>query len=253
MSKYRYFHGSEAEQFSFFRIPRTLIKDERFHGLSTEAKLLYGLMLDRMGLSLRNGWLDEENRVFIFYTLQEVQETLRCGHNKATRLLNELEQYGLIERVRQGQGKPAKIYVKNFAEEESLGQGEDEKADLKISEKSTCRLPVSKPLDCPKGAGIYTDKNYTDNSHTNLSIYPPTPSARQMEIDRYDCLQRATLQAKAAKSGLVTASMAFVKHKRPLVRGQQPPNTPSPRNTSHRETYSQSASHAEMRLSVRHI
>ena len=160
MSKFNYFHGGEAEQFSFFRIPRTLIKDERFHGLSTEAKLLYGLMLDRMGLSVRNGWLDGENRVFIFYTLQEVQEALRCGHNKATRLLNELEQYGLIERVKQGQGKPAKIYVKNFAEEVS-GQAEDEKADLKTSEKSTCRLPVSKPLDCPKGAGIYTNKNYT--------------------------------------------------------------------------------------------
>ena len=170
MSKFNYFHGGEAEQFSFFRIPRTLIKDERFHDLSTEAKLLYGLMLDRMGLSLRNGWLDEENRVFIFYTLQEVQETLGCGHNKATRLLTELEQYGLIERVRQGQGKPAKIYVKNFADEASPEQAEDEKADLKTSEKSTCRLPVSKPLDCPKGAGIYTDKNYTDYSYINLSI-----------------------------------------------------------------------------------
>ena len=140
MSKFCYFHGSESKQFSFFRIPRTLIKDERFHGLSTEAKLLYGLMLDRMELSLRNGWLDEENRVFIFYTLQEVQGALRCGHNKATRLLIELEQYGLIERVRQGQGKPAKIYVKNFADEASPEQAEDEKADLKTSEKSTCRL-----------------------------------------------------------------------------------------------------------------
>ena len=238
MSKFNYFHGGEAEQFSFFRIPRMLIKDERFHGLSTEAKLLYGLMLDRMGLSLRNGWLDGENRVFIFYTLQEVQDTLRCGHNKATRLLIELEQYDLIERVRQGQGKPAKIYVKNFAEEEPE-RAEDEKADLKTSEKSTCRLPVSKPLDCPKGAGIYTYKSYTDYSYINQSINQEQtqPTSEQVPIDRCDCQQRASPQDKAAKSGLVTASMAFVKHKRPLVRGRQPPNTPSPRNTSHRETY----------------
>ena len=186
MPKFKYFHGDEAEQFSFFRIPRALIKDERFHGLSTEAKLLYGLMLDRMGLSLRSGWLDEDDRVFIFYTLQEVQETLRCGHNKATRLFNELEQYGLIERVRQGQGKPAKIYVKNFAEEESLEQAEAENADLKTSEKSTCRPPVSKSLDGPKGAGIYTDKNYNDYSYTDQSIYPPTPGTGQPEIDRSD-------------------------------------------------------------------
>ena len=64
MPKFKYFHGGETEQFSFFRIPRALIKDEQFHGLSTEAKLLYGLMLDRMGLSLRSGWLDEDDRVF---------------------------------------------------------------------------------------------------------------------------------------------------------------------------------------------
>ena len=93
MPKFNYFHGGEAEQFSFFRIPRTLVGDERFHGLSTEAKLLYGLMLDRMSLSLRSGWLDGDDRVFMFYTLQEVQETLRCGHNKATRLFNDLQQF----------------------------------------------------------------------------------------------------------------------------------------------------------------
>ena len=238
MSKFNYFHGGEAEQFSFFRIPRTLIKDERFHGLSTEAKLLYGLMLDRMGPSLRNDWLDGDNRVFIFYTLQEVQDTLGCGHNKATRLLNELEQYGLIERVRQGQGKPAKIYVKNFAEEEPE-RAEDEKADLKTSEKSTCRLPVSKSLDCPKGAGIYTDKSYTDYSYINQSINQErmTPTSKQVPIDRCDCQQRVSLRAKAAKSGFVTASMAFGSTQMPLVRWQTPPNTPYPRNASHRETH----------------
>ena len=200
MSKFNYFHGGEAEQFGFFRIPRTFISDERFHGLSTEAKLLYGLMLDRMGLSLRSGWLDDDNRVFIFYTLQEVQETLRCGHNKATKLFHELEQFGLIERVRQGQGKPAKIYVKNFAEEESPEQAEDDKADLKTSEKSTCRPLVSKPLDCPKGAGIYTDKNYNDYSYTDLSINPPTPSAGQEEIER--CDQREEIYAHDDKPAL---------------------------------------------------
>ena len=116
MSNFKYFCGGEAEQFSFFRIPRALIHDKCFQDLATEAKLLYALMLDRMGLSLQSGWLDENNRVFIFYTLQEAQETLSCGHNKATRLFNELEQFSLIERVKQGQGKSAKIYVKNFAD-----------------------------------------------------------------------------------------------------------------------------------------
>ena len=60
-----YYYGIEAEQFSFYRVPRLLIKDERFKGLSSDAKLLYGLMLDRMSLSMKNGWLDDENRAYI--------------------------------------------------------------------------------------------------------------------------------------------------------------------------------------------
>ena len=61
-----YYYGIEAEQFSFYRVPRLLIKDERFKGLSSDAKLLYGLMLDRMSLSMKNGWLDDENRAYLY-------------------------------------------------------------------------------------------------------------------------------------------------------------------------------------------
>lgn len=92
-------------------------------------------MLDRMGLSLQSGWLDEDNRVFIFYTVHEVEKTLSCGHNKAVRL----QQFGLIERVKQGQGKPAKIYVKNFTEEDTPEQTEDEKANLKTLKCTLCQ------------------------------------------------------------------------------------------------------------------
>ena len=187
MSNYNYFHGGNAEQFSFFRIPQALIDDKRFQALSIEAKLLYTLLLDRMGLSLRSGWQDANNRVFIFNTLQEAQKTLSCGHNKATRLFNELEQFGLIERIKQGQGKPAKIYVKNFADEAD----KDEKADLQTSEKSTSCPPVSKPLGCPKGAGIYTEKNQTEFSYINQSINPlypqPQPTSAREWIDGCDC------------------------------------------------------------------
>lgn len=114
---FSYFYGEESEQFSYFRIPRLLVRSKRFKTLSTEAKLLYGLMLDRMGLSAKHGWYDELGRVYIYYTLDEIQTDLMCGHNKAVRLLAELDTgkdgFGLIERVKQGQGRPAKIYVKN--------------------------------------------------------------------------------------------------------------------------------------------
>lgn len=113
-----YYYGIEAEQFSFYRIPRLLIKGEQFKSLSSDSKLLYGLMLDRMALSMKNGWLDEENRVYIHYTLDEIMEDLGCAKEKAAKVLAELDSkkgIGLIEKKRQGLGKPDIIYVKNFA------------------------------------------------------------------------------------------------------------------------------------------
>lgn len=109
-----YFYGGEAEQFSFYRIPKVLFTDYHYKLVSVEAKTLYGLLLDRMGLSLRNGWFDEEQRVYIFYTLDDAIDMMNLGHNKAVKLFKELEDVGLIERRKQGQGHPARIYVKNF-------------------------------------------------------------------------------------------------------------------------------------------
>ena len=107
-----YYYGDESGQFSFYRIPRQLITGARFKRLSTDAKLLYGLLLDRMGLSAKNGWYDEKGRVYIYYPLEEIQQDMNCGHDKATKLLVELDSgkgFGLIERIRQGQGRPTKI------------------------------------------------------------------------------------------------------------------------------------------------
>ena len=112
-----YFYGQSSELFSFYRIPKLLFQDSRFQPLSTDAKTLYGILLDRMSLSARNGWLDKAGRVFIIYTVQEVQDSLGCADKKATKLLRELEEYGLIERKRRGLGKPDLIYVKNFSSE----------------------------------------------------------------------------------------------------------------------------------------
>ena len=116
--KFDYYYGIEAEQFSFYRIPRLLIKDARFKELSSDAKLLYGLMLDRLALSIKNGWLDEENRVYIHYTLDNIMEDLGCAREKCAKVIAELDSkkgIGLIEKKRQGLGKPDIIYVKNFA------------------------------------------------------------------------------------------------------------------------------------------
>lgn len=109
-----YFYGTEAEQYTFYRIPKVLFTDPGFRRITADAKILYGLMLDRMGLSIRNNWLDEQERVFIYFTLEEAMDAMCCGHNKAVSLFTELDKVGLIERKKQGQGRPTKIYVKNF-------------------------------------------------------------------------------------------------------------------------------------------
>lgn len=114
--QYVYFYGAQAEQFSFYRIPKALFTEPNFRELSTDAKVLYGILLDRMSLSLKNQWLDAQNKVYIIFTVEEIMDALNCANQKATRLMVELEkQAGLIERKRQGLGRPNLIYVKNFA------------------------------------------------------------------------------------------------------------------------------------------
>ena len=98
----------------FYKLPKALFTEEKYRPVSTEAKMLYGLLLDRMHLSLKNGWVDKQNRIYQFFTVREAQEKLRFGHEKICRLFSELEQADLIVRKRQGRGKPSLIYVKKF-------------------------------------------------------------------------------------------------------------------------------------------
>ena len=110
-----YFYGQAGKLFSFYRIPKALFQEQRFQNLSTDAKTLYGILLDRMSLSVKNEWFDKQGRVFIIFTIEDVKRALCCADNKATKLLRELENFGLIERKRRGLGKPSLVYVKNFS------------------------------------------------------------------------------------------------------------------------------------------
>lgn len=201
-----YYYGKESSQFSFYRIPRQLITGMEFRRLTTDAKLLYGLLFDRMGLSARNGWYDGQGRVFIYYTLAEIQEDLGCGHAKAVKLLAELDTgkgCGLIERVKQGQGRPTRIYVKRFTshsvsapstESEPVpevtqpGNQDCEKPEVKSSEKRKSRLPKRGSQDFRKSDASYIEYNQTDFIQTDPSIYLPTSAVGRM--DRYDYRKR---------------------------------------------------------------
>lgn len=141
--KFDYYRANEAEQFCFYRIPKLLFTDKRFSFLSAEAKILYGMLLDRMSLSAKNGWIDDENHVYIYFKLEDAMEFLGVGKDKGVKLFAELDDEkgcGLIKRKRQGLGKPTIIYVMNFAsamEEESDGDKEESESDTEqTSEKA---------------------------------------------------------------------------------------------------------------------
>jgi hypothetical protein len=138
--KFNYYYGNEAEQFNFYRIPKVLFTDERFAKISVEAKVLYGLMLDRMCLSVKNGWIDEENRVYIYFKLEEVMEYLNFGKDKCVKLFSELDEkggIGLIRRKKQGLGKPAMIFVMNFVS----GMSEVKTSDTQVKDNSEAAQP----------------------------------------------------------------------------------------------------------------
>ena len=162
--EFDYFYGQQAEQFSFYRIPKMLFTDDRFWNVSTDAKLLYGILLDRMNLSARNGWMDAAGRVYIIFTLEETMAALNCGDNKATKLYNELEKKcGLIERKRQGLGKPNLIYVKNFVS----GVDSIVESRFKSRENHDSGVGQTPIVESGKPRGNNTDTNSTDYSDTD--------------------------------------------------------------------------------------
>ena len=155
-----YFYGGQADLFSFYRLPKALFVDPRFRGISAESKILYGLLLDRMGLSVKNGWTDDTGRVYIIFTTEEIMEALCCADNKATKLMKELESCGLIERKRRGLGKPSLTYVKNFISEPS----EPRIQSRENHDSGTVKNATAESL---KSRGIKNNQNNTDLSDTD--------------------------------------------------------------------------------------
>ena len=170
-----YFYGQAGELFSFYRIPKALFQEQRFQDLSTDAKTLYGILLDRMSLSVKNGWLDEQNRVFIIFTIEDVKRALCCADNKATKLLRELEKFGLIERKRRGLGKPSLVYVKNFSSESSKESVKNRDNDDSCGSKIACQDPV-------KSRGIKKKENKTEMNNTNPILSDESEKMKNREL-----------------------------------------------------------------------
>lgn len=175
---YDYFYGEQAEQFAFYRIPKVLFSKDKFWSVSADAKLLYGILLDRMNLSAKNGWLDETGRVYIIFTIEEIKESLGCAEKKAVKLLDELEKKAeLIERKRQGLGKPNLIYVKNFI------SGSVERQFLNCQNDNSA-ISQNTIQDLSKVQGNNTDIKNTDLSDTN-SIFPSVDCGKDNGNEEY--------------------------------------------------------------------
>lgn len=160
-----YFYGVQAEQFAFYRIPKVLFTNDRFRVLSAEAKTLYGILLDRVSLSVKNGWIDQQGRVYIICTIEEIMADMNCGNKKAIQLLSDLEEkVGLIERKRQGLGKPNLIYVKNFISVENEVERHFLNCQNHTSENGEITLP-----EVAEGHGTNTDPNNTEYSDIDSS------------------------------------------------------------------------------------
>lgn len=221
--QFDYYRGMEAEQYSFYRVPKILFTAECFKELSCEAKVLYGLLLDRMSLSMKNHWLDEEERVYIIFTVEEIAELLNCGTQKAVKLLKELDSekgIGLIEKKRLGLGRPNVIYVKNFLVQKNDKENGD-MPDLQNCENHNSGVVKTTIQECPKSQSNNTDINKTENNETESSnilsnlIYPEKEKMideieqrnTYREIIRenisYECFQNDTPHAREEVDELV--------------------------------------------------
>ena len=144
-----YFYGQSGEMFSYFRVPKILFRDIRFKDLSTDAKTLYGILLDRMSLSVKNGWLDGQGRVYIIFPIQEVMDALGCADNKATKLFRELENAGLVERKRRGLGKPNLIHadVELPTDGQNDGRAVEQKLHILLYKSTLTENDLNRALD----------------------------------------------------------------------------------------------------------
>ena len=229
--KFNYYYGSQAEQFSFVRIPRVMLTDKSFQTLSMAAKVLYGVLLDRMSLSMKNGWFDEENRVYIIYQIGEIMEDLGFTKKKAMDLLQELEHFGLLEKKRRGHGLPNILFVKSFMTEieergSKMGTSDTEQVDADHRESAdksggsksrSADIGTSAPSpagsrsadlgtrEVPKPELLEVQKpgplmNQTDNNYTYMN---QTESNRIKSADRlmrYDAMRCGYAPAQKAKA-----------------------------------------------------
>ena len=186
--EFNYYYGTQADQYTFLRIPKNIITDKTFVGLSLPAKLLYGLLLDRMSLSMKNKWLDDENRVYIIYQIKEIMNDLSLSEKMAIKHLKELEEFGLVEKRRRGFGLPSILYVKNFivpdesekeytkSDENDIDQGESAPENTSQSQE------INRTVDLGSSRTVETGRSRTVETGSSRTV--ETGRSRAVDLGR---------------------------------------------------------------------
>ncbi len=217
--RFDYFYGSEAEQFAFFRIPKALMTDPVYAGLSIEAKFLYGLLLDRMGMSRKNKWLDENDRVYIIYSIGEISEALNISEKLVMKYMKELEKGHLLEKKKRGFGYPSLLYVRNFIDKpEGKVSPEDDKNDI-LSESADDEFDDTEeefvdemPETVTSGDSLTVsseeetaEEKTTDHSPKWIKMMPKTPENDEKEAVKPAEINRTSQTGTSRTSQMVTS------------------------------------------------
>jgi hypothetical protein len=215
-----YFTIQDAEQFTFFRIPKVLFTGERYKDMTTDARVLYGILLDRVSLSVKNNWVDKEGRVFIIFTREEAQELLGYSKPKIVNLFKELHKVQLIEETKQGLSKPNLIYVKKFITENNTENNVQTQSNQQRLKFLTSRSKKNELQEVKKSDPIYTDdinntyKNDIDNSVSQSVIEQPRNKKEPIgQTDRQTQKENMNLICKGLEEQL---QLDYVKEAYPL-------------------------------------
>ena len=136
-----YFYGQAGELFSFFRIPKALFQEQQFQDLSTDAKTLYGILLDRMSLSVKNEWFDKKGRVFIIFTIEDAATFL-----------------GVIALVALAAGSGFYVFMKQKQKKQAEKEALDPDADY-TEDKGDFEIPVEDEPDADEAPDEQNPEN----------------------------------------------------------------------------------------------
>lgn len=196
-----YYYGAQAEQFNFIRIPKAMIVDPMFADLSVNAKLLYGVLLDRMNLSMKNRWFDSENRVYIIYQIAEIMEDFNFSKKTAVRYLNELENFGLVEKKRRGLGLPSLLYVKNFVVFQDHSEPDDtDFDDVAEDDNLNENMETSRGIQGETSRGVRTYTSRSGDVETSKGVQAET--LRGVKSELQEVTKRGPLISKTNSNNI---------------------------------------------------